>query len=220
MALEGRDDLLDNIEAGLTRALKRVLQNEQNTVLDGLRRLGAAESALPSPAVHLAMYREAALPWLQQAARAGVLYASDRASEPEGEVSPPAVESVAEALCGELVQPLRDRLLRAVAGPGEGEVGDPAAVGESLRSIYRQWKVQELKECARHHTVVAFAVGAFTATAENALLRWVVDDGGPCPDCDDNALAGPTPKGQPFPTGQRHPPAHRGCRCLLVPATT
>jgi hypothetical protein len=31
-------------------------------------------------------------------------------------------------------------------------------------------------------------------------------------------LAGPTPKGQAYPTGQLHPPAHHGCRCLLVPA--
>jgi len=36
-------------------------------------------------------------------------------------------------------------------------------------------------------------------------LRWVVDDDGtPCPDCDDNALAGPTPKGEHYPTGQAH----------------
>ncbi|MEA2247481.1 MAG: hypothetical protein QOH46_2010, partial [Solirubrobacteraceae bacterium] len=27
------------------------------------------------------------------------------------------------------------------------------------------------------------------------------------------------PKGEPFPTGQLHPPAHLGCRCLLVPIT-
>jgi hypothetical protein len=45
----------------------------------------------------------------------------------------------------------------------------------------------------------------------------VHDLGGPCPDCDDNALAGPTPRGEVFPTGQPHPPAHAGCRCLLVP---
>jgi hypothetical protein len=49
------------------------------------------------------------------------------------------------------------------------------------------------------------------------MLRWIVDDdGGPCPDCDDDALAGPTRKGDPFPTGQLHPPAHPGCRCVLV----
>jgi hypothetical protein len=52
-------------------------------------------------------------------------------------------------------------------------------------------------------------------------VRWVVDDiDGPCPDCDDNALAGPTPLGQPFPTGQVAPPAHPGCRCVLAPSPT
>jgi hypothetical protein len=44
----------------------------------------------------------------------------------------------------------------------------------------------------------------------------VVDEEGQCPDCDDNALAGPVTKGQPYPTGQPHPPAHPGCRCILV----
>jgi len=42
------------------------------------------------------------------------------------------------------------------------------------------------------------------------------DVDGPCPDCDDNTLAGELPKGEEFPTGQLHPPAHAGCRCLLV----
>ena len=52
-------------------------------------------------------------------------------------------------------------------------------------------------------------------------MRWVVDDvDGPCPDCDDDALAGLLPKGEEFPTGQTYPPAHSGCRCLLVPSTS
>jgi hypothetical protein len=42
--------------------------------------------------------------------------------------------------------------------------------------------------------------------------------GEPCPDADDNALAGPVAKGTPFPTGDRCSPAHPGCRCLVVPA--
>ena len=51
------------------------------------------------------------------------------------------------------------------------------------------------------------------------MLRWVVDDDvAECPDCDDNALAGPVPSREAFPTGHPHPPAHAGCRCLLVPA--
>ncbi|HEV3400878.1 MAG TPA: hypothetical protein VG078_03570, partial [Acidimicrobiales bacterium] len=82
----------------------------------------------------------------------------------------------------------------------------------------RQWKVDQVEAAARHHVVSAFSRGVFAATPEGASLRWVVDDDGPCPDCDDNALAGGVPKGQPFPTGQTHPPAHVGCRCVLVVA--
>jgi hypothetical protein len=92
--------------------------------------------------------------------------------------------------------------------------------GESLRTVYRQWKAQQMDDAARHYAAAAFSSGAFAATPDAAVLLWLVDDDGHCPDCDDNALAGPTAKGQSFPTGQAHPPAHRGCRCLLVPATT
>ena len=213
-ALEGRDDVLDNVEAGLTRALKRVLQNEQNAILDGLRRMGPSESVLPDPAAQVAGYREAALPWLQQAARAGAGHASDPAPEAEADAERPPVERHAQALAEELVGPLRERLSRALAETAGAE--DPAVAAEGLRAVYRQWKTQQVEECARHHTVSAFSVAAFAATPDDAVLQWVVDDDGPCPDCDDNALAGPTPKGQAFPTGQPHPPAHRSCRCLLV----
>jgi hypothetical protein len=64
----------------------------------------------------------------------------------------------------------------------------------------------------------AFARGVLAATPDGVSLRWVVDDGEDrCPDCDDNALGGATAKGEAYPTGQIHPPAHPGCRCILVP---
>ena len=47
------------------------------------------------------------------------------------------------------------------------------------------------------------------------MLRWVPAEVGRCPDCDDNALE-PTARSEPFPTGQRFPPAHPGCRCFLA----
>lgn len=216
-ALEGRDDLLDNVESGLVRALKRVLQNEQNEVLDGLRRLGPSGSPLPEPTAQRATYRDAALPWLQQAARAGVGHASDPSPGSKAETAHPPIGPQAEALAAELVEPLRERLARALGETAGGE--DPAVAAESLRAVYRQWKLQQVEDCARHHTVAAFSAAAFAAIPDDAPLQWLVDDDGPCPDCDDNALAGPTAKGESFPTGQRHPPAHRGCRCLLVPVT-
>jgi hypothetical protein len=90
-------------------------------------------------------------------------------------------------------------------------------VSEKLGASYRQWKTTEIEQAARHHASAAFSRGAFAATPAGAQRCWVVDDdGGPCPDCDDNTLAGPVTKGEPFPTGQPHPPAHDGCRCILV----
>jgi hypothetical protein len=71
----------------------------------------------------------------------------------------------------------------------------------------------------RHYTAAAYAQGAYGATTDGEELRWVVDRSTEaCPDADDNALAGPVGKGEPFPTGDRCPPAHPGCRCLVVPA--
>ena len=49
------------------------------------------------------------------------------------------------------------------------------------------------------------------------MLQWIPLAVGRCADCDDNAFE-PTVKGEAFPTGQAHPPAHPGCRCLLAPA--
>jgi DivIVA domain-containing protein len=217
-ALEGRDELLENLEAGLARALKRVLGDEQNEVLDALRRLGPAapDGVLPGAEPQLAVYRDAALPWLQQAARAGAGFVTDPETATGADVAP-AVDAPAQALAAELVEPLRARLTRALAAGADA--GDQSVAAESLRATYRQWKVQQVEEAARHHVLAAFSLGAFAATPPAATLQWLVDDDGHCPDCDDNALAGPTAKGQPFPTGQLHPPAHPGCRCLLVPVS-
>jgi hypothetical protein len=86
-----------------------------------------------------------------------------------------------------------------------------------VSACYREWKTQRLDALARAAAAAAFGRGAFAAVPAGVPLRWVVDDdGGPCPDCDDNALAGALPRGEAFPTGQLHPPAHPGCRCVLV----
>jgi hypothetical protein len=119
-------------------------------------------------------------------------------------------------LANDLAAPLRERLERVVATAGD----DMEDLAETFRAAYRHTKLQEIEQLVRHHTAAAHALGAYEATAEGTQLRWVVDDEGPCPDCFDNTLAGPTPKGEAYPTGQDHPPAHPGCRCLLVPAST
>jgi hypothetical protein len=126
------------------------------------------------------------------------------------------LEDVVAELAAAIVTPLRRRLERAFDNTGDEE---PSVVAERLGAAYREWKTQRIEQAAADHVAAAFARGAFEAVPAGRLLRWVVEDvDGPCPDCDDNALAGPTPRGQVFPTGQQYPPAHAGCRCLLLPA--
>jgi hypothetical protein len=57
------------------------------------------------------------------------------------------------------------------------------------------------------------------AVAAGRPLVWTIDPAGaPCPDCEDNSLAGEVAAGDAFPTGHTSAPAHPGCRCLTLPA--
>jgi hypothetical protein len=94
---------------------------------------------------------------------------------------------------------------------------DEAAIIERVGTSYREWKLQRIERQARHHLAAAYNAAVFAAAPPGSQLRWIVDDDGDaCPDCDDDALAGVVTAGEPFPTGQLYPPAHDGCRCLLV----
>ncbi len=210
-ALKRRDAALESIISRLSRKLKRALQDEQNEVLDRLRsHRGPPSDELLPPSVDQAdRYRRTSADLLEEAAVAGARYMSAGAS------LVPEVGDLAEGLAETLAAPLRRRLQRGLAGEN-GD--DAAATAERISAAYREWKTQLVDRLAGDAAISAFSRGV-AQVARGALLRWVVDDdGGPCPDCYDNALAGPTPSGDTYPTGQAHPPAHAGCRCLLVPA--
>jgi DivIVA domain-containing protein len=213
LLLERRDQCLSPVASDLVRRLKRVLQDEQNEILDRLRqsrgRTGI-EDALPSAGDQAARYRDAAVAPLAEAAKGG---ASFNDSALDGDLPSRAW---AQALAEELVGGLRERVSRSLAAVGEGADGSDAA--DSLGAAYRQWKTERIEQIARHHLAMAFNEGVLAGTPDGATLRWVFGDAGPCPDCDDNALAGPTAKGESYPTGQQHPPAHAGCGCLLIAA--
>ena len=225
-ALQRRDELLEPVDTALVRRLKRVVQDDQNSVLDALRTARGRPSAsdvLPELADHVGRYRDVAASLLAQAAEAGSLFSSG------GIRAAAAVDDIADDLAHELVAPLRDRLARAVEESGHDDAGeeedaalrDSGDVVDRVNAAYREWKLQRVEPLSRHAVARAFGRAGFAATADGTQLRWVVDDeGGPCPDCDDDVLAGGLPKGEPFPTGQLHPPAHVGCRCLLVRAVT
>ncbi|MDQ6928048.1 MAG: DivIVA domain-containing protein [Actinomycetota bacterium] len=217
-----RDELLDPIDADLARQLKRVLQDEQNEVLDRLRRQRqpVAEATLPDFVSQTERYQVVAAPLLRTAAHRGAGFVAAATDGPVElkEPSERSAEEWAADLAVEIVIPLRERLEAALNEAGETpqDVGPDASIADRLSASYRQWKVQQIEQVARHHATAAFVRGAFAAAPDGTSLRWIVDDEVPCPDCDDNALAGPTPKGQKFPTGQLYPPAHQGCRCVVI----
>jgi len=212
-ALQRRDALLVPIEQALARRLKRALQDEQNAVLDALRtRRGrpSIDTVLPPADEQRGCYQSLVVGALEEAAAVGAEFAGQ-----PGDVD---VDGLATDLAGELVGRLRTRLDDSLRESLDDDATE-LDYSDRVSSAYREFKGHRVEALASDSVAAAFGRGHFGATPDGTRLRWVVDDGdADCPDCDDDALAGPTAKGDAFPTGQLHPPAHPGCRCLLVPA--
>ncbi|MCO8125597.1 DivIVA domain-containing protein [Acidimicrobiia bacterium EGI L10123] len=206
-ALLARADALGPLETKLNRALKRRLADEQNELLDLLRRSGTTTAAelLPDLPVQVDGYARLAEKHLQAAATAG--------GQAAGSEVAADVTALARALGAALVEPFRRRVERSAS-----EVdGDPDELDERLRALYREWKVQHIGPVADDALLSAYALGTLTAAKPDGRVRWLIDPSqGPCPDAQDNALAGEVGAGEPFPTGDPCPQAHPGCRCLLV----
>jgi hypothetical protein len=210
--LQARDRITEPLAGQLTKRLKRALQDEQNATLDRLRTTrgpASADQVLSRPDDQALPYRHLALPFLDEAARQGA------AASPFGPTAV-ATDDLAAQLADDLAGAIRGRL-DAVLQTAASEGLDLASLSERISAVYREWKVQKVERLAVHYLIASHERGGFLAHPEGTPMRWLVDDDGPCPDCDDNALAGPTPRGEAFPTGQLHPPAHLGCRCLLAP---
>jgi hypothetical protein len=199
------------------RKLKRVLADEQNEVLDTLRRtepVRELSALLPAAAEHAGRYAAAIADELVEAAAAGAAQVTD--TDVRRQLAGPAtLEGVRGSLRTELVAPLRDRLERAVAD-GAGDNDD---ITRRVRSVYREWKTQRIDDQLDDLFRLAHGTGILAAVTPGTPMCWRVDPDGPaCPDAEDNALAGAVAAGQPYPTGHVVAPAHAGCRCVLSPA--
>src|SRR5579875_106303 len=212
-----RDEVFGRLESSLARKLKRALQDEQNDLLDKLRGAKGPVTAariLPSVEEHPDRFVEVGRPLLEEAARAGLSASTKMFGLPATtKLNPSNIEDLADELGRAVAEPLRQRLEEALRSDGE-----PPEVADAIGAAYREWKTQRIEAAARDQLAAAWARGAYLALPEGTRAVWVVDPNeGPCPDCEDNALARAQPKGQPWPTGQLHPPAHPGCRCALAP---
>jgi hypothetical protein len=97
---------------------------------------------------------------------------------------------------------------------------DRITASDRVSAAYREAKTHRAARLAGEWLVAAWSTGAYAATKNGATGEWRSDPVKPCcTDCDDNGLAGAVAKGTAFPTGHLHPPAHPGCRCVVVPTT-
>jgi hypothetical protein len=212
-----RDAELTPLIVSAARKLKRVLADEQNEVLHVLRSAKVAvtlDDLLPSSAEHVRHYADAVDEEVRAAAMAGAtsIGQGTRKEHTRAIKQGNALQPAIHALDSSIVQPLRDRLERAVADAG----GDNQELATIVRAVYREWKTQRIDEHLEDVARTAFGRGALVALAPGTPVCWVVDPDGPaCPDAEDNALAGVVAAGDPFPTDHVCAPAHEGCRCML-----
>jgi hypothetical protein len=209
----------EKVRAPLARRAKRALQDEQNELLDALRK----QKGRPTADAVLATVDTRVDAWVDVLAPAvdEVYRAARRATAPDATASGAERELLVE-LATAVSAPLHERLASAFepAGASDDEKDTEERdtdhdVTQRLGARYREWRTQRLDDALADVLATAWARGALDAAPAGARLRWITPAGGCCPDCDDDTLE-PTTRGEAFPTGQLAPPAHPGCRCVVA----
>jgi DivIVA domain-containing protein len=216
---EQRDADLTPLIVASAKKLKRVLADEQNEVLDALRKsesVADIDDLIPQADDHIARYTEAIADELLAAANAGAASVATGRAAKLRKADASKTTAAAGAVLGEwLVTPLRERLERCVA---DGD-GDNTEIVKRVRTVYRECKTQHIDEQLDDVVRAAHGRGVLAAFEPGSVVVWAADgEHAVCADCDDNTLAGPVVVGEKFPTGHVFAPAHIGCRCLLMPA--
>jgi phage gp46-like protein len=157
--VERRDEALAALERGLGRAVKRVLADEQNAILDAVRpkkrqKRTELDDILPASDEHAMRYAVAAKAELRAAVQAGAELAG-------GETADVGVDDLAAAMALSVCRPLRERVDQAFASSE-----NPDALASELRGLYREWKTDRVDQCAREFSAEAFNRGVRMVDAE------------------------------------------------------
>jgi DivIVA domain-containing protein len=209
--IERRNELLSPVVLQLSRQIKRTLGDDQNRLLDVLRVTPATkvDELLGSEDAHLATFTAASGAHLAEAYSAGAKFAGGKAGKGPSEA---AAEQSGAALARTVVTMLRRRI-------GEGtDAGED--VSARIGAAYRDWRGERIERLVGDCALQSFSAGVLAAATKKGTVRWILTSADGCSDCDDNALAGPVPVTEGFPTGHAAPPAHAGCRCLVAPIST
>ena len=141
----------------VARKLKRVLADEQNDLLDTLRRkepVRNLDALLPWEADQSSRYASAVEADLLAAASAG-------AQGGENGAQPAVIRPALDAVTNDIVAPLRDRLIRCI----DKAEGDNTELGNQVRNLYREWKTHRIDEHVEDIVRLAYNRGALTITS-------------------------------------------------------
>ena len=198
--------------------LKRALQDDQNQLLDRLRRPGALapRTCCPEDEQRMAYVRRGrdlagrglrrpGSPFARRSRRPGRRHAADRAGRP-----------------ARAAEPGEHRGRPAPAPPRPGTTGPPRTGRRRGRdrvgAAYREWRGERIERLVGDHALAAFSAGVLAGAGAS---RAALGPGGGAPGLRRLRRQRPGRRGgaraSEFPTGHRHPPAHAGCRCLVVP---
>jgi DivIVA domain-containing protein len=199
---------VDPLLGPLVKQAKRAAQDDQNALLDAVRRHKGRPSAAQVLRDDDALVEEWTNVLRDALDRA---YAAGR--EAAGATPEIAPDELRRELASTIALPLRERIAMAI---DDVDGSDTSGLVERIGARYREWKNQQLERALGDVMVVVWSRGVYDGSPDGTVLQWIPVAEGRCADCDDNALE-PTMKGEAFPTGQTRPPAHPGCRCLLAP---
>ncbi len=201
------------------RSLKRLLQEDQNDLLDRIRRFrgrGTFEDEIFPAAVQVERFVEGMRPVLEPAFLAGRKAGGGLSlGEPPDVVGALVAKQVVAALRRDLGRMVEPRLA----------AGDTATtISERAGDVYRVWKGVRTELLGEGLVYAAFHHGMLDAWREThgPGKRWTLSaDEADCPrnTCRINAAAGVVSVDTSFPSGHLAPPAHGGCTCTVVAAT-
>jgi DivIVA domain-containing protein len=214
-----RETAIAPFVAALSRAAKRTLVDEESALLAAVQATRGAPdvaASLPVLEIQVQAYVEAVRePAVDSALAGAIAFSSGLRADVRAKVAASeVVRVVSRRVEQDVVQPIREQLVTAARAAGE----DAARFAVDLRDVYREWKVRRMELVAADLARLAYARGAFLALPAGTRVCWVADPDGPeCAEALDNSLAGSQRVGECFPTGDEHPTAHAGCRCMVIP---
>jgi DivIVA domain-containing protein len=214
---EERNEELSPVVVAMARKLKRVLADEQNTVLGHVRAKRSSldiDAVLGTEAEHSARYADAVAEDSMTAASAGAKSVKAAGGSSRRVTQKAIAAHAVTAITAGLVAGFREDARIAI---GEAE-GDREVLLGLIRDVYRSWKTERIDSHVDDIACSSYSHGAYLALEPGSRITWMAEpDTNCCSECEDNSLGGSVVRGDDFPTGHSHPPAHAGCRCLVCP---